>query len=142
RIHTNLCFLLISIGTLLSTEIFVTCHVVKAQQSSVLPSIPPELSHSTEFVEFLQKAGLTVKEVLHSHFGGMFHNENRAAFIRTNKGVVEVVIFPRESDAEKITITYGRSPAGNVLKHRNASWTKQSSAHSNRQIVLQDSKYY
>ena len=72
--------------------------------------VPPELSHSIEFAQVLQKAGPKVEQVLRSRLEGMLGNENKAAFIRTDKGLVQVVIFPGEQDAERITITYSKSP--------------------------------
>lgn len=76
-------------------------------------SIPQDLSYATEFVRFVQSTGLVVEEVLRSHHEAMLGG-NKAAFIRTNKGVIEVVFFPGEADAERITITYSRNPSSNV----------------------------
>ncbi len=74
-----------------------------------MPLIPTNLSHAAEFVQFLQDAGLIVSEVEGSHLEGMFKDEMGAAFVRTDRGVVEVVIFPGATDAEKIKVTTHRT---------------------------------
>jgi hypothetical protein len=76
-------------------------------------TIPPDLSYATDFVRFLQGTGLVVQEVLRSHHDAMLGG-NKAAFIRTDKGVIEVVFLPGGTDAEKITVTYSRNPSSNV----------------------------
>jgi hypothetical protein len=84
-----------------------------AQQVTDQATIPAELIHATEFVRFLQGAGLVVQEVLQSHHESMLGG-NKAAFIRTNRGVIEVVFLPGETDAEKITVTYSKNPSSTV----------------------------
>jgi hypothetical protein len=114
RVLTYFCFLVIFIGLFTSKKHCVEGRNVSAQQSDTTQSIPSELSHSIEFVQFLQKAGVKVEQVLRSKLEGFLGNENKAAFIRTDKGVVQVVIFPGEQDAERVTVTYSKSSHQNV----------------------------
>jgi hypothetical protein len=65
RVLTYFCCLVIFIGVFTSMKDYVEGRSVNAHQSTTTQSIPPELSHSTEFVQFLQKAGLIVEEVVH-----------------------------------------------------------------------------
>ncbi len=79
--------------------------------------IPDEPQHAAEFVQFLQSAGLTVRSVQPSRLAAMFRGVNEAAFVTTDKGVVEVVFFPGPADAEQITITYSRA-SSQAVPHR------------------------
>lgn len=72
--------------------------------------IPAELKHAAPFVEFLRGAGLIVQEVQQSHLTGMFKGTDQAAYITTNRGVLELVTFPGSTDAERITIEYSKTP--------------------------------
>ena len=80
-------------------------------------AIPDDLRHAAEFVQFLQSAGLTVRGVQRSHLEAMFRSVSKAAFVTTDKGVVEVVFFPGPTDAEQITITYSRTST-QAVRHR------------------------
>lgn len=84
-----------------------------AQQAAGQVTIPEELSHATEFVHFLQRQGLVIREVARSHREAMLGGCS-AAFIRTDRGVVEVAFIP---DAEKISIVYSRN-GSTVVPHR------------------------
>jgi hypothetical protein len=80
-------------------------------------TIPLDLSYATDFVRLVESTGLVVIEVLRSHNEAMLRETHKAAFVRTNKGVIEVVFFPGETDAEKITVTYSRI-ASSAVPHR------------------------
>lgn len=90
-----------------------------AQSINVEPDIPAELSYVRDFVRFLQKAGLVVQKVQRSHLESEFKDVTKAAFITTNKGVVEVVFFPGITDAEKIRVTqYDLYTSEPVVPHK------------------------
>jgi hypothetical protein len=100
---------------------FIATCAVAVERSPVPPaggaSIPAGLEQATPFVEFLRSAGLTLLEVRRSHLESMFRDTRHAAYIRTDRGVVEVVVFDGATDAERMTITYSKtsSPGG---RHR------------------------
>jgi hypothetical protein len=79
--------------------------------------IPAELKHVAPFVEFLRGAGLIVLEVQQSHLTGMFKGTDQAAYITTNRGVLELVTFPGPTDAERITIEYSKTPGVPASHH-------------------------
>lgn len=87
------------------------------QPSPLVVEIPAELVHATEFVRFLEGVGIRVDEVLRSKQEGLFTGVTRAAFVRTTCGVVEVVVLPTGSEAERVTITYSRNE-GPKVRHR------------------------
>ena len=46
-----------------------------------------------------------VHSVRHSTWNGFFNASEKAAWIETDRGIVEVVFFPTKADAERIRIT-------------------------------------
>ena len=85
----------------------------RAQAGAPVPErviLPPELHDAAEFVNVLQRAGLVVQSVQRSKLEGTFRDGEPAGFITTNLGVVQLVIFKGEMDAEHITITYSKEP--------------------------------
>jgi hypothetical protein len=88
-----------------------------AQQPAAPPLIPSDLNHAAEFVLVLQQAGVVVEQVRPSHFEGFLGGGNKAAFIKTNYDIVELVVFPDKGAAEKLTITYSKSPESSA-RHR------------------------
>jgi hypothetical protein len=58
------------------------------------------------FVRTLERAGIVVQSVEPSTSEALFPNVTNAAFIRTDHGVVEIVVFPGSTDAEQLSITY------------------------------------
>ena len=91
---------------------------IQAADASQAPlRVPTELEHATGFVRLLERSGVPVQEVLHSHMEGMFEGVQSAAFIRTPLGVAEIVVLPGATDAEQISITYTRNPSTPVPHH-------------------------
>ena len=93
----------IAIGVLANT-------VASAPSQRPRLSSPPyrlsdELSFAGDFVRFLEEAGMSVLEVGSSTWAGTFKDENDAAFVKTNRGVLEVVIFSGRTNAQKIRVT-------------------------------------
>jgi hypothetical protein len=86
--------------------------------------VPDQFRHAEPFIRTLEAGGLAVQDVAQSTLEASFGGE-KAAYITTDKGVVEVVVLPGPMDAEQLTITYtkwnGRRRAsdtnGPVLAH-------------------------
>jgi hypothetical protein len=73
-------------------------HPVHAAQSGIL--VPDGFRHA--------EGGLVVQSVAGSHLEASFGGEQKAAFITTDKGVVEVVVLPGAMDAEQLIVTYSK----------------------------------
>ena len=69
------------------------------------------------FAQYLNTHGVTVQSVHGSKLGGMFRGVEKAAFIRTDKGIVEIVFFPGPMDAERIRVTYTKN-AIQIVPHK------------------------
>jgi hypothetical protein len=100
------------------------CFATQAESSANLRGalqgglvIAADLQHVAAFVQVLERAGLTVRDVQHTSLEGMFKGPVRAAFITTNRGVVEAAIFSGPMDAERISITYRRDPDVPTVSH-------------------------
>lgn len=72
--------------------------------SQALKMPDQETAAVSELHQFLQSAGLQVKKLARSHWEGTFKDEQEAAFLETDLGVVEAVIFPPEIDPYKLQI--------------------------------------
>ncbi len=79
---------------------------VPLPDKSLLDSTYMGYSEVMGFAEFLQNTGIAVESIHRSKLEGLFRHTNKAAFIRTDKGVVEVVFDP--NGAEKIQISQSR----------------------------------
>jgi hypothetical protein len=97
-------FIGLLVMTLTSAQSIAFDSFSDAQQSPA-PEISDEFDYTADFVAALKAAGLSVQKVARSTWEGTFKDENKAAFIETDKGVVEVVIFTGAANAEKIRIT-------------------------------------
>jgi hypothetical protein len=79
-------------------------------RSGVIPqagvSVPTRFQFAEPFVRMLERAGIVVQSVEQSTSEALFTNVTSAAFIRTDGGVVEIVVFPGTTDAEQLSITY------------------------------------
>jgi hypothetical protein len=87
------------------------------QDVSLLQPTDTAYDDATEFERFLKAQGLTVRSVHRSHLEGFFRGVDKAAFFRTDKGVVEVAFFPGPLDAEKVRIIYIRGESA-AVPHR------------------------
>ena len=67
-----------------------------------------------EFARFLDDRGINVKSVHHSKLESFFQDIEKAAFFRTEKGVLEVIFFPEPRGAETVKVTEQRE-AGRYL---------------------------
>ena len=67
-----------------------------------------------EVAQFLNGKGINVKSVHGSKLNGFFRGLNKAAFFKTEKGVVEVIFFPEQMGAERVKVREQRK-AGRYL---------------------------
>ena len=81
--------------------------VASANQSddtSLMRSTDIAYEEAMKFAQLLREHGFTVRSVHRSKMEGFFKGLNKAAFIRTDKGVVEVIFFDDPAGAEKVQV--------------------------------------
>ncbi|GMT48748.1 MAG: hypothetical protein IEMM0008_0287 [bacterium] len=85
--------LLFSIVLVISLSLHCSDQLKNQKPSSLIPS---ELDFSKEFVQRLQKNGITVIEVKSSVEGALFkRTPNKAVWIKTKQGILDVVFFQK-----------------------------------------------
>lgn len=100
---TVLC-LLIACGA--QARIIVHPSAGQIQGPDISHLVPPDLSFATAFVQTLSDSGWTIQAVRLSIFnGGIIPQTRKAAWIKTDKGVLEVLFFDKLGDLESIQIT-------------------------------------
>ena len=77
---------------------------VQSQDTSMLKPTDVAYTDAMEFAQFLNARGFIVKSVHRSKLESFFLGIKKAAFFRTNKGVVEVIFFPEPTGAERIRV--------------------------------------
>jgi hypothetical protein len=75
--------------------------------SSLLRPSDRSYAEAREFAGFLDQHGIAVKSIHRSKREGSFRGVNKAAFFKTDRGVLEVIFFP-ENGAEKVSVTERR----------------------------------
>jgi hypothetical protein len=79
------------------------------------------------FVRTLERGGIVVQSVEGSTLEALFRHVTNAAFIRTNQGVVEIVVFPGSTEAEQLSIIYTRDgPSGHRYRIEGPTLTGRS----------------
>jgi len=78
---------------------------MQSKDSSLLKPGDIAFADALEFARFLEDKGIKVKSVHHSKLESLFEGIGKAAFFRTEKGVVEVIFFPDPIGAEKVKVT-------------------------------------
>jgi hypothetical protein len=86
----------------------------QAKDSSLLKPTDVAYTESMEVAQFLNGKGINVKSVHGSKLNGFFRGLNKAAFFKTEKGVVEVIFFPEQMGAERVQVREQRK-AGRYL---------------------------
>jgi hypothetical protein len=86
----------------------------QSKDSSILKPADVAYAEAMEFARFLSGRGIVVKSVHGSKLNGFFQGLKKAAFFRTDKGVVEVVFFPEPKGAEMVRVKEQRR-AGRYL---------------------------
>jgi hypothetical protein len=99
-------------------HVFALCLVVimtgaapaTAQSPAGLP-VPDEFKEVEPFVRFLEQHGLTVSEVASSDLSVMV-GAKASAYVGTERGRFDIMIFRGQNDAERIRVTYSRGGRG------------------------------
>jgi hypothetical protein len=77
-----------------------------ATQSGIV--VPDRFRHAEPFIRTLEAGGLMVYAIAQSYLEASFGGGQKAAYITTDKGVVEVVVLPGATDAEQLTVMYSK----------------------------------
>lgn len=67
--------------------------------------IHADLAFSTPLVRLLSQSGLSILSVQSSTYMSMFHSTDKAAWIKTDEGIVEAVFFADPAEAGQIRVT-------------------------------------
>jgi len=81
----------------------------QSEDGSLLKPTDVAYTEAMGFARFLNGKGIVVKSVHGSKLNGFFQGLEKAAFFRTEKGVVEVIFFPKPAGAEEVRVTEHRS---------------------------------
>jgi hypothetical protein len=77
---------------------------VPLQGPDVSRLVPPDLTFAAAFVQSLSDSGWDVQAVRHSKFNGGLFGTTKAAWVKTDKGIFEVVFFEKADEVEQIQI--------------------------------------
>ncbi len=88
---------------LLSIIAFATAPSPALAQNASTP-VPEQVRYVTAFVERLNLAGLKVEKVALSKYNGGYFGPTQAAWIKTEKGVLEVVVFDKPAELDAIQL--------------------------------------
>jgi hypothetical protein len=86
----------------------------QAKDGSILKPTNTSYKEAMEFAQFLEDKGIIVKSVHGSKLNGFFQGLEKAAFFRTDKGIIEVIFFPEPRGAVKVRVREQRR-AGRYL---------------------------
>ena len=74
------------------------------QRVDISPLVPAELSFAKDFVQFLSDSGWSIQGVHRSKHESFFRETNKAAYLETDHGILEVVFFDTNAAVEQIQI--------------------------------------
>jgi hypothetical protein len=86
----------------------------QSQDSSLMKSDNIAYADAMEFARVLNARGINVQSIHRSKLESFFRGIKKAAFFKTDKGVVEVIFFPGPAGAERVGVIE-RSQAGRYL---------------------------
>jgi len=116
-----LCIVLVALSLTASSCAFKsktdTAFLPPAQKADVSHLISKDLSFAKDFVQALSDADWEIQEVRHSKFNSFFADSRNAAFIRTDKGVVEAVFFQSKDDVEQIRVSEEPTEDSNIHRY-------------------------
>jgi len=95
-----------------------------------------DLSYTTEFVGMLRDAGLDVQSVQRSVWESFFPTTNKAAWIRTNHGIADVVFFPTSVVTEPLQIILSENEAQGRYVYRVQAQSSEQSIDANRPLYF------
>ena len=84
--------------------------VDQTQDASLLQPRDIAYREAMEFAQFLIEHGITVVSVHRSKLESFFRGVEKAAFFKTDKGIVEVIFFPEPTGAEKVQVLEQHKP--------------------------------
>jgi len=67
-------------------------------------AIPTDLAFSTPLVQVLDQSGLNILSIQGSTYMAMFQSTDKAVWIKTDEGIVEVIFFANSAEVEQIHI--------------------------------------
>ena len=85
-----------------------------SEDDALLKRGQPGFDEAVSFAEVLDQAGVHVQKIFVSKLNGFFRGVNKAAFFRTDKGVIEAIFF-EDDGAEKIIAT--ETKEGNAYRY-------------------------
>jgi len=74
------------------------------QGADVSHLVPAQIGFATEFAQRLSDSGWKVQKVALSKFNGGFFGPTKAAWIKTDHGILEVVYFDKPAELEAVTL--------------------------------------
>ena len=86
----------------------VTPQTRQSEDVSLLRSTDVAYTDASKFAQFLDEHDFKVQRIHASKLNGFFRGVEKAAFFKTERGVVEVIFFPDATGAEKISVTEQR----------------------------------
>src|SRR5260370_8809355 len=96
---------------LMITKVVVACWLIaltwcavaaQSRDASLLRRSDIAYTDATEFASFLNQHGITVRSIHRSKLESFFRGVNKAAFFKTDRGILEVIFFP-DNGAEKVS---------------------------------------
>jgi hypothetical protein len=101
----------VRLGLLASVfAIAIVCCVSMAGAVTAAPqagiTVPDRFRHAEPFIRTLEAGGLVVQSIAQSTLEASFGGGQNAAVIRTDRGQIEIVVFPGAMDAEQLSIKY------------------------------------
>ena len=101
-------------GALPQKTLSQRARTLQSQDASLLKPGHRAYADAMEFALFLEERGIKVKSVHRSKLESFFLGIEKAAFFRTDKGVVEVIFFAEPTAAERVQVKEQRK-AGRYL---------------------------
>ncbi|SRR5258706_5637879 len=101
---------------LIITKVFVACWLIaltwcavaaQSRDASLLRRSDIAYTDATEFASFLNQHGITVRSIHRSKLESFFRGVNKAAFFKTDRGILEVIFFP-DNEAKSVSATEHR----------------------------------
>jgi hypothetical protein len=102
---------------ILSASVVAFASRPRAQISDVSHLVPDQISYARGFVQHLSDAGLSVQKVALSKYNGGFFGPTKAVWIKTDKGILEVVFFDTPADLDAIQLHGEESVDPNYHKY-------------------------
>lgn len=134
---------------LLATIPLAPASANQSDDTSLMRSTDIAYEEAMKFAQLLREHGFTVRSVHRSKMESFFKGLNKAAFIRTDKGVIEVIFFDDPTGAEKVQVleqwqderyiySFQGQPQPNTGDRMNAAYPVYFIAHHNLFMVTNE----